>query len=310
MNNTLERKLIDYRNWLVQDDYGFIDSEHCDSLLWTGLVGSCEHVHVGIDAAYDEVWDEWRRRPVAYECCYDPSTSANQEGLFSKLFRIVALKLQFPLVSMADVVKANWYEGSTISRDMLIGLAWFCWHNKRRDIADNIIDRALTNFGVMGRGDPSRINIMPALLSTFAWISYKLGGPSRPLLRAWMVGAGGKLTDFEAHLQVLHLMLRRDISGKISSRGMKTLRYHADRQPTNALFQAAVGNNIKALGLLDRQNWFPSNHLPTSVNRSEPWLFQRDYGLDWLPDPELPVRGHSGADFVFLYSYLTGRMRK
>jgi len=37
----------------AQDCHGFIDSEHCDSLLFSGLVGSVPGVRLDIDAAFD-----------------------------------------------------------------------------------------------------------------------------------------------------------------------------------------------------------------------------------------------------------------
>lgn len=310
---TLERvhyKYDIYKRLIVnrQDDWGFIESDECDSLLFSGLVGCCEDVPVEIDAAYDAKANEWHRRPLQHGCCYNPDRPENQEGYFSKLWRILSYKLLCPTVPMADTVKENWYRGSTISRDMLIGLAWYAWFNKRLDISENVIKRALSHYGVMGRGDPARINIMPPLLATFAWISYKLGGPSRPWLRAIPAQTGGKLVDFQAHLQVLHILLRQEVTGKISKKARKTLRYHAKRQRNNALFQYADGNLEKAVRLMTDPVLWPENRLPTSRDRKEPWIFQRDAGSDWLPSDGEP-HTHSGGDFIFLYSLITGQMR-
>src|SRR5690606_36989106 len=120
----------------------------------------------------------WYRRPYGWlekNRCYNPDHENNKEGLISKLFRMVSYRIFFPLVSWEEIVKENWYKGSTISRDMLLGLAWYAWCNKRLDISEGVIKYALKNWGVMGEGDPARTNIMPNLFSTFCWISYRLG---------------------------------------------------------------------------------------------------------------------------------------
>src|SRR5687768_2231383 len=146
-----EQKFNLYLKNLKQDKYGFVESDRCDSLLFTSLTGCVPQVEVNIGAAFDG--ELWHRRPVD-KPCFDCNTG---ENLGSK---------------------------SSISRDMLMGLAWYCYHNKRLDISEQIIKHAMSNWGLMGKATDiktlwSRCQIMPSLFATFCWISYRLGGPCR-----------------------------------------------------------------------------------------------------------------------------------
>ena len=260
----MDKKLKLYRKLLAtkQDQFGFIESHECDSLLLTGLIGCVPGVKVDIDRAYDEFTGMWHRRSVCKPCYPDHSKS-------------------------------------TISRDMLLGLAWYVYYNKRLDISEQIVKYALKNCMKMGKGNLSRIFIMPSLLATYAWISYRLGGPNRWWLR-WVPADFDKLqTGFQAHLQVLHISLRNILSRKISKSRQKMLDQQALRCPNNALFQVLAGHKDKARNLVSQQtNIWPNNRLPSSVDRKEPWIFQRDEGSDWQPDK--PGREHSGGDYIFI----------
>jgi hypothetical protein len=296
-----------------QDVYGFIESHECDSLLFSSLLGCVQGMEVSIDAAKDNA-RRWHRRPAGWrktKQCYDPETNTNREKLLPKVFRIVSTKVLLPLVSWEDIVKENWYKGSTISRDMILGLAWYAYHNKRLDISEGVIKYALKNWGVMGKGDPARVNIMPSLFSTFCWISYRLGGPSRPWARWIGVGTNKKLKDFQAHLQVLHILLREKLNpgGRQWGAFAEILTAHAKRQPNNPLFAYAVGDYDKAFRLLSDPLLWPPKRLPTRGDRKESWVVQRDYGSDWKPSTEFPNKIHSGADFIFCYSLLSGELK-
>lgn len=247
----------------VQDKYGFIEHTHCDSLIFTGLLGCTPEVNnIDIWAAYNSKEGMWHRRCIEKPCYPEHS-------------------------------------GSTISRDQLLGLAWYAWHNRRLDISENIINRAMNHFGVMGKGDLSRINIMPPLFATFCWISYALGGPAR-LWAMWIPADFGVLAKgYQAHLQVLHILLRRDIQNFVYPQEKQILKKQAERQPNNPLFRLAVGDYLHAEAILENEDYWPSNRLPTGADRKEPWLPQRDYGADWLPSIKDKDIVHSGGDFLF-----------
>ena len=254
----------------AQDEHGFILSDECDSLLFTGLVGSVPKVKVDIDAAFDKVSQRWMRRPIECPC--------------------------YPIGA-----------ASTISRDMLIGLAWYTYFNKRLDISEQIIKYALSHWCIMGEAATlkdkfGRCFLSPGLLATYAEISYRLGGPNRWWLRWLPQYESPEVVGFESHLSVLHIILRKKLTN--SSKYDKLLKMHSERQPNNALFQVAVGNKNAVETILRDSRLFPEDRLPTSKDRVEQYLFQRDEGSDWLPDLVNPEKVHSGLDFMITYFLL------
>lgn len=287
---SLESKYKLYKRLIKneQDKHGFIESEQCDSLLFSGLAGSTKEVYVDIKAAQASD-GSWQRRPTDLPAC----CPLDHWSLFERLKTCLAAKTTDTKV----LQKIFEQGGSTISRDMLMGLAWYCYFNKRLDISESVIKYALSHKLIMGIGTPTRTLLTPGLLATYAEISYRLGGPNRWLLRYIPQSESSKVVDFQAHLSVLHILLRNKMTGK--NKYSNLLAMHAERQPQNALFQFAAGNKDKALELLSNEQWWPSDRLPTSNDRYEQWLFQRDYGSDWLPDGQ--EKQHSGADFIFCY---------
>lgn len=275
-----------------QDKHGFIASDQCDSLLFTGLVGCTPGVYVDIRAAMAPD-GSWQRRPTDAPPCYD---CTDKWTLKTRLVSIYKYWKEngFDKVAMAKIFEKG---GSSISRDMLVGLAWYCYFNKRLDISESVIKYALSHRLIMGDGTPTRTILTPGLLSTYAWISYKLGGPSRWLLRYIPQSESSKVVGFEAHLSVLHILLRNKLTGMNKYSNLLTA--HAKREPRNALFQFAAGNTEAAEYLLSDTILWPANRLPTSDDRYEQWLFQRDDGDDWLPGGQF--KQHSGADFIFCY---------
>ena len=283
---------------------GFVEWHDCDSLLFTGLVGCIPEVQVGIMTAYQKSSNTWLRKPPQLGRCYEPERPRNQKTQWQRTkdayeaykgYKARKEPVDWAYIAKKILVK----RGSTISRDMLTGLAWYCWHNKRLDISEKIIQKAMRNLGVMGEGDIARINIMPSLFATFCWISYRLGGPSRAWARWIPADFGRGLTGFQAHLQVLHIMLRAKVTGKMSKRDNSVLREQAKRQPNNPLFLHSVGADIQATRILLNKTLWPAFSLPTKANRSVQWIPMRDEGKDWMPDLRDPKHKHSGGDFLF-----------
>lgn len=260
----MDRKFEKYIELLptVQDSTGFIDSDECDSLLFSCLVGCVPGVSMLPQAAYDSKTGMWHRRPCDKPCYPNHSKS-------------------------------------TISRDMLLGLAWYAYCNSRLDISEQVIKYALSHCLIMGEGVLSRTLMTPGLLSTYAWISYKLGGPSRPWLRYLPSVESKKTTDYQAHLSVLHIVLRNKLTGKDKHKDI--LWHHVNRQPSNPLFQYAVGNINSAGRLLRDIVLWPENRLPTNWDRKSGWLIQRDMGDDWKPSSG-EKKIHSGGDYIFVYA--------
>jgi hypothetical protein len=272
---TLAEKYDRYLTWIPQhqDKYGFIDTAHCDSLLFSGLVGCVPSIHIDIEAAFDGKL--WHRRPIEKSC--------------------------FPEHSK-----------STISRDMLVGLVWWVYFNDRPDIATNIVWHALKNWGIMGKAvnlstKLGRCFIGFGLLSTFAKLSGKWYFWPLTLLPA-DVNMKTLPTGYAAHIQVLHVLLRDLIDGNDPTTNQILLR-HVVREPMNPLFNIATGNYQAAIDVLSNVSLFPEDRLPTSKDRRESWLPQRDFGTDWFP-ANGPAVQHHGGDFVFCYwlmTYLKGK---
>lgn len=272
-----------------QDQHGFIYSDECDSLLFSGLVGCVPGVSVDIDAAKDAN-GAWHRRPTDLpECC-----SLDHWSLWERLKKCLAAK------TMDTKVLAKIFEtgGSTISRDMFMGLAWYAWANKRLDISESVIKYALSHKFIMGIGSPTRTFMTPGLLSTFAMISYKLGGPKHWFLRNLPQYESSKVTDFQAHLSVLHILLRRQITGD-KTYGQDIAADQYKRQGHNPLFAYAAGDAEWAEMVLMNEKFWPNDRLPNNHDRSSNWLNQRDFGTDWLPEGG-PTETFSGGDFLFV----------
>jgi hypothetical protein len=275
-----------------RDSDGFIETHECDSLLFSGLLGCVPGSKVNIDAARDAE-GKWLRRPVSHPPCYD---CANEWILKDRL--VSTYKYYKENGFDKDGIRTLFEKGSSsISRDMLVGLAWYAYYNKRLDISEGVIKYALSNKLIMGNGTPTRTLMSPGLLSTYAWISYKLGGPSRWLLRHIPQFESKSMVGFQAHLSVLHILLRNKLTTKNKHKDL--LLQQAKRQPNNALFQFAAGHVDAAKALLSNNIWFPEDRLPTAKDRDAQWLWQRDDGDDWLPCDSDKI--HSGADFLFCY---------
>lgn len=183
---------------------------------------------------------------------------------------------------------------STISRDMILGLMWYAHIKQRQDIVDGLWDYAHKHLLKMGDGAASRIFMTPGLMSTLAELRFKLSGKSS-LWRKVPAKIRSDLSGFEAHLAVLHLLLRKQLGCKVDK---KVFQAYAKRQTQNALFQYAAGHFAQAAALLLSKRLFPHGRLPQSSDRHEGWLWQRDHGNDWQPSHGHQT--HTGGDFLFV----------
>ena len=212
-----------------------------------------------------------------------------------------------------DPKTGQWYRGpidnlppnqpSTISRDMVLGLLWYCWRQKRLDLLEQFWDYCKKNHWVIGQGDASRICLLPGLQGTLALLIARMGGTkhlARYNPQSWPSGQVG----FEAHLEVLHILLRGEAEGMVDASCLAVLNEQAVRQPNNPLFAAALMRYTGQIGKADSSllntKWWPDDRLPRQDDRSEPWLPQRDYGSDWLPGNG--TKQWSGGDLLFCAS--------
>lgn len=292
-----------YRVWLpqVQDDSGFVDSEHCDSLTFSGLLAAAG---ADVDLGDAEVRPgEWWRRPINLPECF--ATGASR---------------------------------STVSRDGLLSVLWAAWSiggDEGREAVQRLWSYALAHGGRMGDG---RLGGADALLNENLWALLAatldaLGGDpgaARALAPFWGPGAVG----FEARLQVDQILLWGELRGWLPPSGFDALRAQAERQPWNPHFVAAMvvwGGWAPAevesrLASEEGLRLWPRDRLPTSEDRCSPWVVERDaWDPSWLPCPQEKAapgnppnadefsasgpRVHSGGELLFIQRVLRGPLQ-
>jgi len=252
-----------------QDSHGFILSDACDSLLFTGLLGAVLPEGIDIHAA-EKTPGEWTRRPLVdgKDTCYPDNSK------------------------------------SSISRDMLLGLQWYAWGNKNLRILKNLWDYGTEHTWVMGKGAPSRILFTPNAQALLAEGIYRLGGTDHFIARAIPV-VRGKNEGFQAHLDYLSILLRAEYEGKMDADSLSLMGHHLNRQPRNSLVSYIYhrytdGVYDQAVNTLLDSQLFPEDRLPTSADRKTPWLWERDDGPNWKPRIGGDVHSHPGGDFLFM----------
>jgi hypothetical protein len=258
----------------TQDPAGFIEWNKCDSLLFSGLYGAAGG-KVDITAARDDKM-KWHRRPLDHVECYPK------------------------------------HSDSEISRDMLLGLLWYVWENKRLDLAEELFRYGERHKWVMGEGDITRTVFTPGLQSTLAELIFRLGGSDKKLYRK-LPQAYAHNDDFAAHLDLLHILLRADMTGKINSDALEVVKYQFERVPMNPLFSYAYHRYVdqdqtETQNILLNEALFPDDRVPTTHDRCGPWLQQRDLGRSWEPcDLDEKAVTHSGGDYLFIANLLRAK---
>lgn len=188
---------------------------------------------------------------------------------------------------------------STISRDMLLGVMWYAYAHDDLELVENMWAYGSQRSWIMGDGLRSRVQLTPGLVATLAQLIKYLGGADHVERHIPTIG-WARVGDFEAHLQVLHILLRLRVYGNIDVQAEQRLQEHAERQPSNALFRYAAGDVSEAASLLKAQ--FPMDRLPTSEDHCARWLYERDEGDDWKPCSK--GEKHSGGEVLFVGALL------
>lgn len=254
-----------------QDADGFIFSNTCDSLIFTGLLAAARpDLNINILAAKDNTTEQWYRRP-ARDCSPDIGNSR-----------------------------------STISRDMILGVMWYMWRNKDLESANDLmLQLKSNNYTLLGSGTAAELVMTPTMIQTLAEMIYKLGGPNYTTERLLPEIFQRKDTGYVAHLTAWHIALRGDIFKGLSALELAVIKAQTARQPNNPLFQAIYhkyvdGNYSSVLKLLLNTSQWPQTLLPTSNNHCEPWPIQRDApSKDW--EPCKPLKTFSGAELPVIY---------
>lgn len=279
----LERKYNLYVDLLNNSErfYSGWITKDCDGLLYNSIASISGIENIDIEMAKDHN-NKWYRTPK--QNCYTSGQS-----------------------------------GSSISRDMFLGLFYWIYQNERLDLIKEIIDYGRDHknnlgFWVMGDGDITRTDIRPSMQATGHEIRFRLGGvdnDARKLPQFWTKETSGYAT----HLEFLHIYLRGLLRGKISTKAFEVMKHHVKYQPNNALFNIMyhryVDNKFdSALSILLNNKYFPDNSLPTNKNYCTDYLWSRNEDeKDWKPCDRNNdyVRG---IDFIFASSIILQKIRR
>jgi len=265
----------------VQDEFGFVHNEGCDSLLFSALTGLA--VDVDLLAARDG-WGQWFRKPA--KNCYS-NYLLNQENENTPGWE-----------KLAD-------SKSTISKDMLLGVIFWAVFHERLDVLEDLYEYGKRKEWVMGKGPLSRTYIGGLIagrdlrhLLIEAIGTLKRDPNVKRYSYTWI-----PMPDYQAHLQTLRLLVVGMLRGQIPKLGYLMVKYHMKKNPQNPLFSYAVARytdgdyTLTKKLLLDERYW-PKCRLPTSSDRCEGWILQREKGYNWEPCDKEKI--HSGGTFLFL----------
>lgn len=258
----------------AQDRYGFLTDTKCDGLLFTSLFVFGGGVADVYQAKDDD--GKWFRHP-SFDCVPPESKSS-------------------------------------ISRDMLLGLLFVLYADRNLKEIKSLIDYDDEHDGIMGDHDGSsdgqnRVTMTPILRATMFQLKEVAGGANNPfdkIPEPWNTPTG-----YQAHLEVLHILLRGMLYKGINDFSLEILESHARRQPSNALFQAVYhkfkdGNQNDAIEILLNEELFPSDRLPASKDRCTFYLFNHEKkASDWEPCPK-EKQVFSGTDLIFAAKVILG----
>jgi hypothetical protein len=190
---------------------------------------------------------------------------------------------------------------------VFLGLFFESFHNGRLGRLERLHAYGVENGWKLGEGGQDRTLLTPNMVRILARIIAKLGGTEHEEEMNYPSVWPSGLEGYEAHLQVLSVLLLGEVDGKITKEMRERLDEHYGRNRDNGLFAAgfhryADGDFEVVASSLLNESWFPSERLPHSNDRCEEYLFQRELGSDWEPCDEDIT--HSGSDYLFVAGLL------
>jgi len=187
---------------LADPNDGWLEKSECDGMLWAGKY-TCGGGAVNIYAAeYASDAGKFNRRPAPY-CGEEFGNS-----------------------------KTTW------SRDMGMGLITYAWCNKDLMAVERHASYGTKKNWIMGEPfADGRVVYTPSIIGILYQTIYSLGGKDSQA-RAWPSVYTSGLKDYEAHLQMLDIWLRGEMSGSrlelnldISQTMFERIKEHSNREP-------------------------------------------------------------------------------
>jgi hypothetical protein len=189
---------------------------------------------------------------------------------------------------------------SEISRDMIVGLVWWLYKHKKADDIREIF-YVCRDDKYLGAGDESRTKCTPNILSTLSVAYRELTGKDLGYSR-FPVTKTIKRTGYQVHLTGLLIAFRKHVTGELSKTNEAWLYSRLRYNPNNAILLTTWGDGEGAGEVLLREDLFPQGRLPSSEDRCEPWVWQREES-EWKP---CAGEKHRGGDFLFAAQLLLG----
>lgn len=205
---------------------------------------------------------------------------------------------------------------STISKDMMVGLFNYLAWSGDLNATNRTVEYGKAHDWIMGECKDEVTKLSKCLLSP--GLVGNLLDLQKVLKNALGINTNrqteaiGVNTGFLAHLDVLHALFSSLLYGAITDQEKMMLKSQADRQPRNALYQAAYhmfedGNQQVAVDLLLDESRFPDKGLPGPKNYCTEYLYQRDEDpSDWSPCADTNGELYSGTDFIFAAAIIDG----
>lgn len=192
---------------------GWLDTDQCDAMLFSGkyacaLVGSDKYPMINIIAAeYPDQPGRFNRRPQ-------------------------------PFCEAGAGSKTSW------SRDMGKGLMAYAWCAKDLPVLERHAKYGVDNFWKMGEPTADgRVVYTPGMIGQLYELIYALGGEDNAN-RVWPNVYAEGLDDYEAHLQMIDIWLRGEVTRKpydltldISQTMYQRVKEHSAKQPNCPFYQ-------------------------------------------------------------------------
>lgn len=248
---------------------GWLTETHCDSVLFSGLLGSTPYSKVNLTEARDET-GKWYRTPS--HNCYRSGGS-----------------------------------GSSTSADMMIGMVWWAVHNNRVDVIEDFVRQSQRTNWVIGEGDPGAVFIKPHFRRWLYEVLQAAGSDvySEGVVNSYLWFPIP--TGFQAHLQLLQIALLGKMTGELTAIQQEVIRQHYERYPHNPLYAVLHAKWVDASTPVPlKPQWYPPARLPRSADRCAGWLPERDgtNPQDYLPCSK--GEQHTGGDLLFLEWLMEG----